>query len=528
MIVRELISLFGLGYDPRGEKRAERGIRTVQSQVEGLQAIMSGLFVAGMTAGPAIALAKFASDAQENKNLLEVMFVDAAKAVETWSVSASAAMGRSRYTLQKLASEFGGLVGAMVGPGQQAAEMSTQLAELAVNLSSLRNISEERALVVLQSALAGETEAIKRYGADLSALAQDREADRLGLGKQAKDLQKHQKAQVRFNILMRDLGFVSGDAAKTLDQFANSSRALRDGLKDLATEIGFMLIPPFEKMMKGTRDFLTYAGTLVRDFREWAGNTNLVAGALAGIALVLGVQLIPLLLRLVPMFAAFALFAIVMDDLFTFLEGGDSVIGRLTEALDEFDRVGSSTNDTLSFLLYILSRIRDAVGWVAVAIDGLVKGLTGEGWTQFRAALEILIGDLDKFGKAWKKVASFATAPFKAVDALAQAQKQYANAAGTILGGIVAGHGLKLPTAPQVAAGLQAGPSTIGRESALPSGLGAKTVTVHQGNRTYSFEVYQQPGEHPDDFARRVTELMDARDEALEQSLEADLLPAIP
>ena len=50
MIIRELLTVFGLDYDGKGQKRAEKGIQTLKGQAQGLQAAfgqLSQILVAG-------------------------------------------------------------------------------------------------------------------------------------------------------------------------------------------------------------------------------------------------------------------------------------------------------------------------------------------------------------------------------------------------------------------------------------------------------------------------------------------------
>jgi hypothetical protein len=394
VIVRELLAVFGLDYDSRGERAAQKGILNVRKSVEGLQTAVSKIFGAALVAAPFIGLAKLASDAQENLNLLEVMFKGSAQDVVEWSNTAGKALGRSRYTMRQLAAELGGLVGAMLGPGEEAAakaaEMSTNLAEVAVNLSSLRNISEDRALTVLQSALAGETEAIKRFGPQLTVAAHEAEILRMGLGKTYKELTAAEKVQVRYNILMRDLAFTQGDAANTIDQFANSWRAFRDNLKDIATEIGLFLLPGFEDLLSTARAFTDPIARGARAFRAWTKDTNLARGALIALGLIMTAMVLPSLISMLPFIAAFGLLALVIDDVLTFIKGGDSVIGHFVNYVRDLwgsmlDWLSTAWEEFTWDGLWnaIVERGAGAMDWIAEKWGGLVDWLLAK-WGEFQ------------------------------------------------------------------------------------------------------------------------------------------------
>jgi hypothetical protein len=538
MIIRELLSVFGLDYDGRGQRAAEQGLNGLISQANMLQSAFASILGAAAIATPFVYLGKLASDAQENLNLLQVMFGGNAQSVVEWANVTAKAVGRSKYTLRELAAEFGGLVGAMLGPGEkaqaQAADMSKELSVLAVNLSSLRNISEERALTVLKSALAGETEAIKNFGPDLSAAAQQAEALRLGMGANAKELTQAQKAQIRYNILMRDLAFVSGDAANTLDQFANSSRAFRDQLKDVGTEIGFFLLPAFEDLLVSARGWLAPIATGAKNFRKWAADTNLAKGALLGVGLIMGVMLLPMLLKLAPLLLTFAVFALIMDDVITTFEGGNSVIGEFSKWMDAVNDGSMEAPIHVRALVAVFRTLSKVLGLSALYAQELLGALgTGE-WKGVAEVLRMVFGDtLDVWTeRIWKL--------YEATKALIGILQKggvvgtlaglFSGKAGEELGtgdvkqvlrglldpNVLAGQGLGITANPE-----QGLTFTEARSVKAPM---QRTVSFRQGDRTYSFEVYQQPGENPQDFVQRVADIVDSKNEERDLAIVNELV----
>jgi hypothetical protein len=562
MIVRELLAVFGLEYDDSGEKAASRGIINVRRHVDTLQAAATKAFAAAAVATPFVALGKFASDAQEQRNLLEVVFQSSAQDVLAWSNTTGEAMGRSRYLLRDLAADFGGLVGAMVGPGEQASEMSMKLAELAVDLTSIRNLAggEKEALTVLQSAMAAETEAIKRFGVDLTVAAQEQEALSMGLGKSYQQLNKQEKAQIRFNILMRDLAYVQGDAAKTVDQFAGSWRRFKSDLLDVAVELGSTILPGFEWLLGIAHDLVKPIVEAAREFREWAKDTNLAKGALIALGLVLTALVLPALLSMLPFIAAFGLLALAIDDVITFMQGGESVIGHFVAYVK--DLWGSLLtwlsegweNFTWSGLWETIKTGAGSMfGWLSEKWGGLIDWLS-EKWGEFRIDWSPQIEAIKEFfANAADKIAAFIQTPvgkiiFAAVGAYAgkklggftgekageaigslvgKLRIPGSKKAGSWLGGKLGGLGGSVIGAIGGAIG---GASTSENVANLLTATSAGlrgSPTVQQGNNTFNFDIQQQPGQKGEDLAKMIGEEVTKALDNQNLDVLRELVPAV-
>lgn len=496
MIVRELLAIFGLDYQGDGEKKAKKAMEGLQRQAQMLQTAFTQVLGAAAIASPFIGLIKMASDAQENLNLLQLAFGENADDMVAWSNEVGPAIGRSRYTMRELAAEFGGLLQPMVGTGEELANMSKGLAQLAVDLSSARNVPENEALAALQSGLSGNIIAMKRFGVNLSATRVEQEAMARGLGKNTKELTQGQLATIRYSLIMKDLAFIQGDAANTLDQFANSSRATRDALKDIGTELGFFLLPAAEDTLKTFRNMLQPVAKGAAYFRQWAADTNLAGGALTGVAVIMGALLLPLLLKMVPLVLAFAVFAIIMDDVITAFQGGNSVFKAFGEWLDQIgDDLPAVGRGIIQFMLWPLNRLRDALGVVLTLLSAMVESAStgsiaplkyavkGLGEQALEGVQGVLQGSGEGFLQANQRLLDWA--------------KQGAQGAANFIGG---------------APGALQGSATVGGAS------------VQNGDRTYNFNLQQQPGESSEDFSKRVAEELERQADAREQALFSELV----
>lgn len=409
MVLRELIAIFGLEFDDKGAKDAEKAIGSLKQQTEELASALSGLFTATAVAAPFLVLTQMASNAQESLNLVDIAFEENGDAVLRWAEETSTAVGRSKFTLIDFVTQIGAVLRPLTGSADAASEMSTALAELGVDLASVFNRPEEDAIRAVLSAMTGETESIKRFGIVMKATALEAFALTQGIQGSVKDLGELELAQLRFNFIMSKGAVFLGDAAKTQFQFANSSRALRDAFKDLGTELGLFLLPGFEASINATRELLVPVQTAIRAFKDWAANTNLAVAAVAALGLILQGVLLPTLLRMLPFLAAFAAFAIILDDVITAFEGGDSVLLNLAKTMDKLEKEGfPGMSDGMAGIIWLFNRFRDVVGETVGVVSFGIQGLITGDFKDFSNAIQVIhddfIGFLEGAGTAGEAV----------------------------------------------------------------------------------------------------------------------------
>ncbi|HKI86167.1 MAG TPA: hypothetical protein VKA53_05440 [Thermoanaerobaculia bacterium] len=404
MPLREIITLFGADVDKASFERGDAAIEKLRRGAE----LLGTVFATGILARGIGHFVKMASDVEETSNLIDVSFGRSAQSVIDWSVEAGGRLKRSKFTLRELAAEFGGLTVSLTGSQKTAAMMSTRLSELAVDLTSLRNFTggETEALRVLQSAMTGETESVKRFGVDLGETALKAEMLRLGLVGNFNELSKAQKAQIRFNIISRDLAFVLGDAANTSNQFANALRGTKEKLKELAIEIGLRILPFATRLVVTTRDLLTRFLDLAEGTKIFETALIVLGSIAAAVAVSMLAPFIPVLAMWAAIGAAIGAVILVAEDLWQFFTGGISLTGRLLARLEE--RFPG------------LSDKLEAFKQVGIAAWGKLKDVFGAFYDWAMPKIEALFnadwaGTLQKAGEAWDKlrarVADFLESP---------------------------------------------------------------------------------------------------------------------
>lgn len=194
-----------------------------------------------------------ASDLGESVNAVQKTFGDAAGGIQKLGREAATAVGLSATEFQSLSVGFAGFAKNIAGPGGDVVatidEMTTRVADFA----SVQNLEVPEAGAIFQSALAGETEAVRKFGIDLSAAAVEQYALNAGIGDGSGELTEAQKQAARYGLLLQETDQWAGDFADTSDQLANSQRILSASWKDAQAELGAALLPAVTELVNSLR-----------------------------------------------------------------------------------------------------------------------------------------------------------------------------------------------------------------------------------------------------------------------------------
>jgi hypothetical protein len=279
-----LTARYNLFFDDKSFNKANMAMRQLGAAALTLGSIL-GAAVVGRGFAKMIGLA---SDAEETINLLNESFEGNSQAVQEWAATFASEVGRSEFQMREMAGTLGAMLNPlMAGNSDAAAEMSTKLAALAVDLGSFFNIADDDALQKLMAGIAGETEPLRRLGVVIleSTLAEFARAE--GIRKSVKDMTVAEKTSLRYQFILANTTNAQGDALRTAEGFANASKAVSTGLRDLATRMGLILLPAITRLTTGFRD-------LVRAFVDMSRKSNIIQAlfvVLGAAAVALGVKL---------------------------------------------------------------------------------------------------------------------------------------------------------------------------------------------------------------------------------------------
>ena len=132
----------------------------------------------------------------------------------------------------------------------EAFSMSTALTQLAGDVASFYNISQDEAYTKLKSVFTGETETLKDLGVVMTQNALDSYALAKGMGKTTKQMSEQEKVALRYSFVLDQLSAAQGDFARTSDSWANQTRILSLNFDTFKANIGQALINIFTPFLK--------------------------------------------------------------------------------------------------------------------------------------------------------------------------------------------------------------------------------------------------------------------------------------
>jgi hypothetical protein len=348
MIVRELITLLGFSLDKASYDKAAKAYdqlqgKMTQNAAANTQQLQQQANQTKNALGAALGMAQrfaaqfqitnmlrgfvtMASSANETANALEQLFGrEATGQIDQWSRTMGAKMGRSQYDLQAYAARLGSVLGPVTKSREEAQKMAESLSELSVDLASFFDTSDEQAMMALRSGLTGEYESLKRYGVVLNDSTLAEIAHARGINKKVTQMTVAEKTELRYAAIIERTKAAQGDAARTIEGFANASKALAGGLKDVGINMAKKVLPMLERLVRWARDAVVV-------FNQMAANSHILESAfiaLAGVASILALEFYGAFI--LPA-AAVAALILVIDELWTTLEGGDSLLRDLMDA----------------------------------------------------------------------------------------------------------------------------------------------------------------------------------------------------
>lgn len=224
------------------EKKTGATLKAIGDKMSSVGKTMSLYVTAPIVGGFALSI-KAASDMNETLSKSNVVFGDSAKAVQAFTSSAATNLGMTNKAALEAAGTFGNLFVSM-GMGQApAADMSTDLLQLAADLASFNNLDPTEVLEKLRSGLVGETEPLRSLGVNISETAMKAQALAMGLGDATGNLTEAEKVTARYALIMQQTTTAQGDFARTSDGLANSTRIMKAELGDAAAILGAQLLP---------------------------------------------------------------------------------------------------------------------------------------------------------------------------------------------------------------------------------------------------------------------------------------------
>lgn len=263
---------------------AETAGGKVQTSGQKIGAALSSMKIYAVAAAAALSALGYkaieaAGDAVETQNKFEAVFKETSASAEKWAGDFSNTVGRSTQDTLRYLSTFQDTFVPLGFDREEAAGLSEQLTELAVDLASFNNEADTDAIASLQSALVGNHETMRRYGVIITQTTLDQELLNMGIENGIQGATEMEKVQARLNIIMNSTADAQGDAVRTSGSYANQLRALKGNISDVMAEAGQPAMEDLTQTMIDFNEWGTSGG-----YDQMVEGIGDVASALATVA----------------------------------------------------------------------------------------------------------------------------------------------------------------------------------------------------------------------------------------------------
>lgn len=241
-------------FSDKGLKKAMNEFKRLEktSQKVGFalnKAFLPATAALGGLAAAAIPAINAASDLEESMSKVGVIFGEGAKEVEAFAETAAKALGQSKQDVLEAAGTFGTFGKAAGLAGTDLAQFSNDMTALASDVASFNNAEPDEVIQAMGAALRGEAEPMRRFGVLLNDAVLKQEALALGIYDGNGALNDQQKILAAQQAIFKQTGDAQGDFARTSEGLANQTRIMKAQFEDVKAELGKALLPIVLKIL---------------------------------------------------------------------------------------------------------------------------------------------------------------------------------------------------------------------------------------------------------------------------------------
>lgn len=248
-------------------------------------AAVASVITVRKVAGLAGSMTELGSDLEEVQNVVDVTFTTMSDKINEFAINAAKSAGLSETMAKRYAGTFGAMAKSFGFAEDAAFGMSTTLTQLAGDVASFYNISQDEAYTKLKSVFTGETETLKDLGVVMTENALNSYAMAKGIGKTVSKMTELEKVALRYQFVTEKLSGASGDFIRTQDSWANQTRILKLQIERLKATIGQGLINvlnPLLKMLNTLLEKLKVVANAFKSFTESFFGKSSFGGSGAG------------------------------------------------------------------------------------------------------------------------------------------------------------------------------------------------------------------------------------------------------
>lgn len=272
------------------QKTKEMGesLKNVGGKIKGFGKTMSMAVTAPIVAAGAASF-KFAADLQDAMGATDQIFKGASDSVKEWADNLNSQYGIAEAEALTYANTMGAMLQNIGGLSEQEASKQSQtLVQLAGDLAAMFGGTTESAIQALTGALKGNNAMLDNYGMGVNDATIKAKAFEMGLydGKGAMELSTKQAATLA--LIMEQTADAQGQAAREADGASGSIRSLQTDLKNIATDIGEILIPIILPLLQNIKEMIKKFSELSPEMRETIVKVLGLAAAIGPLLIVVG------------------------------------------------------------------------------------------------------------------------------------------------------------------------------------------------------------------------------------------------
>jgi hypothetical protein len=238
-----------------------RGARQFSSQIDNTRGLLNKTVIsanavkwaaAGMFAAAGAAavksLKRFA-EAEEIMSQFEAVFKEGTYEADRFAKALSGRVGRSVVDVRSAMAGFQDTFVPLGFARDKARLLSQQLTQLGIDLSSFKNIGMEETFQLMQSALVGNHEAVRRFGIVITESSLKQKLAQMQSEGLISTIDNQAKVMARLQIIMESTKDAQGDAERTAGSLTNQYRAMAAQVDELSIIFGKSLAPAAKRAL---------------------------------------------------------------------------------------------------------------------------------------------------------------------------------------------------------------------------------------------------------------------------------------
>lgn len=185
----------------------------------------------------------------ESLNLLRVSFGDTANEAEKFIGQMNSVLGLDQTQISRSLGIYRQMASSMNIASDAADTLATNLTKMQEDIASYYNMSFKAAGTKLQSAMAGQSRAVRALGVDVTQAGLQQELLNRGINASVDELSQASKSVLIYLAMESQLSNAQGDAAKTMNSLANQTKLFKDQVGILGRQLGAFFIPIIRKVI---------------------------------------------------------------------------------------------------------------------------------------------------------------------------------------------------------------------------------------------------------------------------------------